>query len=130
MFCAQICDAQSARRSVLRAAARAGGAAVRACVHGVPDAAVLGVARDSLSLHSPDGRTCIWHYPLTYLRGWHAKDNVLELDFGAYTDDDRFRMHSPDALQISAYLSDYLDFLQVRFCAVVASFVGSLFACE
>lgn len=98
--------------AILVAAARAGGAAVQACLVGLPDSGVLGVSRDALSLHSADGRGCVWQFPLSYLRSWQARDNVLMLDFGHYAD--VYRLHTPEAQQISAYLSDYFDFLQRR----------------
>jgi hypothetical protein len=101
-----------ASRAIAMAAARVGGAAVQACLGPLPDSAVLGISRDALSLHSADGRHLVWQFPLSYLRSWHARDNVLGLDFGNYAE--TFRLHTTEAQQISAYLSDWLDFLQRR----------------
>jgi hypothetical protein len=101
-----------ALRAMLTAAARSGGAAVQACLTPLPDSAVLGISRDALSLHSADGRSLVWQFPLSYLRSWHVRDNVLVLDFGHYAE--TYRLHSVEAQQISAYLSDYFDFLQRR----------------
>eukprot|EP01132_Coremiostelium_polycephalum_P004076 gene4076-5102_t len=76
---------------------------------------LLGFARKCILFMTSKTRKFLLEYPLTHLRryAYHKENQTLTLDFGDY-EQGRFVFQTPEAEEISMYLSDYIDYIQTK----------------